>query len=564
MWKDIIEKEFLRGKYLFQPTLEKKRGLIEEMGQDFPAPDLKSIIYCAYHGIQCKKCEVCGKNLPINSFNSGFVKTTCSRKCFGKSPSARNKRKSTIKKRYGTEYYYQSSDFKKKSAETCSRKYGAERYTQTAEYREKFESTCLERYGVLNPFQDESFKQKSITTRIERYGAEYYTQTEEYAKKYTNTCLEKYGVPHYSKTADYPEKVRSTCLERYGVDNYTQTEEYILKSEKSNLEKYGVRNYRQSDECRRRIIETCRDRYGVDWFFQSKEFSLLRQNKLTKPHATIVEFIDYCGIHHINNDRGIIAPLEIDINIPDLNLGIEVNGVYWHSSYDRESDAIWREYHLNKTTLMKESGYRLIHLTDVEINTKPEICLSMIASVIGKTERIAARKCDIITVDSSVARDWFNETHIQGWAPCSIYYGLTYGGELVSVMGLTKSRFDRSYDWELVRFSSRLNTTVVGGFSKILSYFRKHHSGSIVSYADYSRSNGDVYRKNGFEEVGLSKPSYRWVRGGMIFNRHSFMRRNLPNILENFDPNLTEVENCWNHGYRRLWDCGQLKFVLGV
>jgi hypothetical protein len=36
------------------------------------------------------------------------------------------------------------------------------------------------------------------------------------------------------------------------------------------------------------------------------------------------------------NDRNIIAPLEIDILIPELNLSIEVNGDYWHSLPDRQ------------------------------------------------------------------------------------------------------------------------------------------------------------------------------------------------------------------------------------
>lgn len=124
------------------------------------------------------------------------------------------------------------------------------------------------------------------------------------------------------------------------------------------------------------------------------------------------------------------------------------------------------------------------------------------------------------------------------------WIGLFHDEELVSVMGWNKARFDKNYDWELVRFASVLNTTVVGWFSKCLKAFRELHRGSVVSYADYSRSNGDVYRNNGFIKKGLSHPSYRWVKGNQLYNRHSFMHRNLAKMLgeENYNPKETEAE----------------------
>jgi hypothetical protein len=44
----------------------------------------------------------------------------------------------------------------------------------------------------------------------------------------------------------------------------------------------------------------------------------------------------------ITNNRKILKGKELDIVLPELNLAIEFNGIYWHSLKDKN-------YHLNKT-----------------------------------------------------------------------------------------------------------------------------------------------------------------------------------------------------------------------
>ena len=39
-------------------------------------------------------------------------------------------------------------------------------------------------------------------------------------------------------------------------------------------------------------------------------------------------------------------------------------------------------------------------------------------------------------------------------------------------------------------------------------------------------------------------------------------RINPKDILENFDENLSETQNMLNHGYRQIFDCGNLVYVL--
>jgi G:T-mismatch repair DNA endonuclease (very short patch repair protein) len=46
----------------------------------------------------------------------------------------------------------------------------------------------------------------------------------------------------------------------------------------------------------------------------------------------------------IRNDRTVLNGKELDIYLPDYNLAIEFNGLYWHSE-----DYVGKNYHLNKT-----------------------------------------------------------------------------------------------------------------------------------------------------------------------------------------------------------------------
>ena len=49
--------------------------------------------------------------------------------------------------------------------------------------------------------------------------------------------------------------------------------------------------------------------------------------------------------------------LEIDIYLPELKIGFEFNGLYWHSELFKD-----KNYHLDKTKYFKENGIRIIHV----------------------------------------------------------------------------------------------------------------------------------------------------------------------------------------------------------
>jgi len=260
----------------------------------------------------------------------------------------------------------------------------------------------------------------------------------------------------------------------------------------------------------------------------------------------------------IFNSRDIIKPQEIDILIPSKKIGIECNGVYWHS----ETHGKDNKYHLEKTQKSQQAGIQLIHIFDTEWSKNKEIVKSILKSKLGVSDRLFGRNTVVSEISSQESKEFLDRTHIQGNDKSSIKLGLKYKNKLVSVMTFTKPRFSSISDWELSRFSNELNTTVVGGASKLLSYFMKNYSGSILSYADRRYSNGNLYLALGFVEHHVVNPSYYYLKSGNLHRRQKFQKRLLASKLENFNESLTERENMKNHGFHRVWDCGNYAYLL--
>ncbi len=258
----------------------------------------------------------------------------------------------------------------------------------------------------------------------------------------------------------------------------------------------------------------------------------------------------------IDNSREIISPKELDIYIPDKSLAIEFNGDYWHSEEYKP-----RNYHIDKTNLCKDKGIQLIHIFEHQWESKSEIFKSVISNKLGLSNKIYARKCKIVELDSTT--DFLNTNHLQGNCSSSVKLGLTYNDELVSVMTFGKPRFNKSYEFELLRFCNKLNTTVVGGASKLLNYFEKNYKpSSIISYANLQWSNGNVYKNLGFTELSISEPNYWWTKNREVLTRYQCQKHKLKDLLKDkFNQNLSEKENMKKAGYSRLFDCGNMVYI---
>ena len=251
--------------------------------------------------------------------------------------------------------------------------------------------------------------------------------------------------------------------------------------------------------------------------------------------------------------------LEIDIYLPELKLGFEFNGLYWHSEEWKD-----KNYHQNKTNHFKEKGIRIIHIWEDDWDLKSYIVKSQIKNWIFKTDnKYFARNCQVKEIkDSKIYRKFLDDNHIQGFVKSNIKLGLYHNGELVSIMTFDQFEGRKKMDkdeWNLNRFCSKLNTSVIGGASKLLQYFiNKYNPSRIISYADRDWSSGDLYNKIGFKISSVIPPNYKYIVDGKRINKQRFMKSK----IKGFSNEITESQIVAEIGIKRIWNTGHIKFEL--
>ena len=267
-----------------------------------------------------------------------------------------------------------------------------------------------------------------------------------------------------------------------------------------------------------------------------------------------------------SNVRKLIPKGEIDIYFPDLKIGIEYNGLYWHS----EKNGKYNDYHINKTNECKKQGIRLIQIFSDEWLNKKDIVKKKLKSILckEKEEKIYARKCVVKEITSREKNVFLNTHHIQGEDRSSIKLGLYYNDILTAVMTFSNPRISLGQKqsqngvYELSRFAS--SQYVVGGSAKLIKHFTKHYSpNKIYSYSDnrWTDPNNNMYLKLGFKKVSSSSPGYFYTKDFLSrIHRYNFNKGALKKLGANMSK--TEKEIMGELGYSRIWDCGSTKYEI--
>lgn len=401
----------------------------------------------------------------------------------------------------------------------------------------------------------------SRSCNINYQNIDYIKRTEKTKK----TNLEKYGVENVSHLDSVKDKIsqkvressnkalnsrKKTNLEKYGVEHVLQCKEIKDSQENSMLIRYGDRYSFRIKEFKIKASNTCMKKYGVPW-----STYLIKPKLYSKAEVEIINFIkSLLNVKIIQHDRNILSGYELDIYIPEKNLAIEFNGIYWHSNLYKD-----KNYHLDKTEECEKKGIQLLHIFENEWvdPVKREIWKSLIKHKLGLTEtKIPARKCILKEISNKEASDFCNRNHLQSGIVGSINLGLFYNNELVQVAIISKPRYTKQFDYELLRLCSKLNTIVIGGASKILKGYS-----NLVSYANRRWSIGGVYKSSGFRYINKSKPNYFYIIDGILESRIGWQKHKLKDKLKYFNESLTEHENMSKNGYFWIYDCGNLVFV---
>jgi hypothetical protein len=224
--------------------------------------------------------------------------------------------------------------------------------------------------------------------------------------------------------------------------------------------------------------------------------------------------------------------------------------------------------------MCKNVGIQLITLWEDWIQNKPEIAKSLLLAKLQLISyKIYARQCVVKEISNSVCNVFLDENHIQGKSGSGICLGLYKESELVSVMTFTKKRLGMGSnsrvdgEWELSRFCVKKGLSIVGGASKLFNYFiknQKNHIAYVYSFSSNDISDGNLYKKLGFNESNHIDSCY-WYIDPKTMNRYHRMTFCKDAIVrlgwkENKE-GWSEEEVMLEKGYLRIYDSGMIKWV---
>lgn len=272
----------------------------------------------------------------------------------------------------------------------------------------------------------------------------------------------------------------------------------------------------------------------------------------------IGEWLVGLGQNLLQNDRLCIKPHELDLYLPDHNFAIEYNGLYWHS----EAAGKAKDYHKNKVEAAQTAGVSLFQVWEDDWQNKQAIIKRMILHKLGLSDEpvIFARKTTVVTLNTSQAHAFLEETHIQGKANGGLYLGLVANNTqtLVAVMVLKQMSDEVVY---LERYAT--SCRVPGGFSKLLNTaIVKLQPQKMITFADYSVSDGNLYEKNGFIAESILAPDYSYlVKGKRVHKFNYRLKRFREDPSLRYQDGLSEQELARLNNLHRIWDSGKIRYV---
>jgi very-short-patch-repair endonuclease len=283
-------------------------------------------------------------------------------------------------------------------------------------------------------------------------------------------------------------------------------------------------------------------------------------------HTTAIsESLGLLGLSTLDEHRIGSSRKRWDVVVPDANIAVEFDGIYYHSEKFKSD----KSYMRTKAAEAQLNGYRQINIWEDEWHNKKEIVKRLLASACGKSTEptIYARKTSIVELEKTDVQKFIDDNHIQGFGSGSHYLGLKSGDSLVACMVYSYKGAGRSTKVvedcvDIQRYATSCH--VVGGFQKLLKHILLDEKvKAVISYSDPRLFTGVMYEKAGFVASPEGGPDYCYVKGSKRIPKRARQKswfKGRDGVL--YDPTLTEYELALLNGYQRLWFRGKVKWTL--
>lgn len=555
-----------------------KTNICKNCGKEFNLNKVQELNYTKYNKLVQYCNEECGKELIKQYLETTNLKRELIAKELGISISTyetlakkynlkRTKEQiaklkvqnmqTTMQEKYGITNAMEKKEFRQAISNTYSNQTKEEKQEKV----KRIKQTKLEKYGDENYHNIEQAKQ----TMQEKYGVQIGYQTEKSVQNRIKSSMKKYGVDNPFKSNEVHKLARQKMKEKYGVEYGYKSKIIRNKINKSIKEKYGVDNIMHSSKYQRKVKQTMFDKYKVtSGFLTPNAIKSHKQGTISKINKKCAEELKQITNKQIKLEKPIFKYI-YDIQLGE-NILLDINPTISHNVYIsypyllkvvKDNIPVSKEYHLDRLKIAVENGYDLISVFDWDDWNK-------IKYLLQDKKPLYARKLEIKEVDKKECNEFLNNYHLQN--TCNgqeIRLGLYKDDELIEIMTFGKPRYNKNYEWELLRLCTKPEYKVVGGTEKLFKHFIELvNPQSVISYCDNSKFSGEVYTRLGFTQKGKPSPSLHWSKGREHITDNLLRQRGFDQLFNtDYGKGTSNEELMIEHGWLPIYDCGQMTFI---
>jgi len=465
---------------------------------------------------------------------------------------SQSKRNETNLRKYGSEFPGNGINWK----DDYEKEHGVRHPNQREESRENMR-------GDNNPAKRQESRDKMKENRWEKKSQE---ELDEIWNKTLNTWKENLGVDNPLKSKEIVDKIRQTSMNERGVDWHTKDpkvkekslethqsrmiEKVIERLELLNLELVGeFKNVMTFVDVKCKvcgnIFETILDNVFHGSRICRTCFPITTSINEREIRDFIISILPNEEI--IYNDRKILNGKEIDILVPNKKVGIEHNGVYYHS----EKMGILKDYHINKTNLSLDEGYELLHIFEDEWSHKKDLVKNKILYKLDNKKLIHQ---DIIKYNKEIS----NEEIKNFISKNDLYEYLDYN-KCIGVYDIFDELFGlvtfikiKDSEWRIGNFcvKSDIDPGIINDIIKV--FIEDYNVERLIVHTDKRFFDTDIF--NDFDIVDEIEPDYSYFKSTLI----RISKKEFLSLCRN--NNEAEEEFAENNKWSKIWDCG--KYVL--
>ena len=287
----------------------------------------KAKLYLYINGIKEVPVCYCGN---LTKYDKGIYRKWCSTKCASSDPIVKEKRKITNIHRYGYEIPLNNPKIK-----------------------EEVISNWIDKFGVDNPSKSNIIKEKVKKTNLKNWGVEYISQLESVKSVLSEKMINNRKWMSKCKTDSISNKLKDRVSDlNIRFIKIKQTSLYDFFCNKCELD-FTIHKNTLNDRIRNKntICTNCNKISNMDSDGERLLYEFIKEN--------------FQGLI-IRNDRSLGK--ELDIFLPNINLAIEFNGIYWHSEIYKD-----KYYHYEKSKICSENNINLIHIWEDDWLHKTDI-----------------------------------------------------------------------------------------------------------------------------------------------------------------------------------------------